>query len=1556
MKKNTSRTYILSVLLIAITILLNSCSGLFGGKVHNDDDRNTAGERILRLSADTSNRNGSRSVWPGQDYNPNITAFTDFKLISDSPISSITSWETYGSFNGSSIILNPTRSYTLRLTAKYKGGEWSSKAHTIPAGSSTANISFVLEPTGTGIFDISLDVTEVAEQAASIRLWISDTPVVNRTTTAPTATYDPNTTITWTDTHHTSGRYYALFEILDQNGASTIVGPETVYVFPGQDSVWAPVVTELNRKYKITFSLEGFEVNNNTGRADKDVKITANLVPGADFPEPYVQNIYETTRDLPNYDNELDIQDLFLPPTGYYFYRWWDGETLYQSGQPNAYSAGSPIRGGTFTDDITLYPLWIKGGNIYGYSTKEEIEAYITAQSQDSAEETITITFNRGFEESENNRTAWNTTIAALADSSVNTTNKKVDLQLNYLDRDWLIENVFPDPENPENPTPFTRIAGTKAEPNNWLESINPPYMSKIPAYAFYYCTALKSVSSNIDTPSEIGAYAFFNCSSFTQDLTSKEYLITIGEAAFSGSAITSITFARGLQTIGDSAFENCIALTTITTQSLNKLETIGNYAFKNTGISSISVKSTVTSIGDGAFTNCANLQTVKLPSDIEYIGKDALLNVPTIDTSNLTADSYPWYSYSYSEDEINSTSTSELGICETTDELVSALRGTDGSSPALRKKYIPTAALSATNLVLTSKAGTTHYGLAFSGEIASVYDLSPLQNLTVGAEGATIGLDLSRVTINDTTGINMFSELPNGFFAGYDREDDNSNAGTFTLKTDSGTAIGKVLKSIKLPQNLTAINGEALSGCPNLESVTIPSSVKNIYNVAFYCNQNLKEVIFEENSTLEFLGAMAFAYTPSLKAIPLPNSLKELSQQVFLCSGLERITIPDNADFTSNGVFYNCKSLKNVVIGSAVTMIDGCFEGCSSLETFEIKGHTSDWYIRTANTSNGLAYNISSLTDSSTIQSKMLDRSDDTMRSACLYSSLTAFANSTVDTMNFISAYYDQIRITLQVPFDSWEELAPLAGYNGSTPCTIDLSGATTTREMPEDFLNGKDSITVIPPGGAAATVSFTYDLEGFSFKSSFSYPAEGEIGSGTYQINQFEQDNGTTSGTLLLYNLTGVSESDLKDYLKTIILKYSDKAPLNPTEKVNYTLFEGLMEENNTITETQGQAPTDYDLFKIVTYKVNLGKCDGSAVKFTEELNSGWGIHEYSWNYYAAENSTFVEIFGYEGSALYENIDEFRTDFLSHTNAADKTSRATVENLPAGNFQGIEVTVSWINPTPITTVGELKSAADVGGTYALGADIKVSEPIPINASLSLLSVAGQTHTIIRSDDWTISEEDREPGTSGFKPMLYTNGSDINLTMENIILDGGYESEDIISSDSGLLNFSGNEIILTNVTFQNNWKDWDWANFSGLNLNCTTAVLDNCKFENLHISGSGSRAPGINILKGDVTIKDCVFGNNTVPDGYYGGEYEYGRDIWIDVAYSGGKVTITGTTRHLNASKELEIAIPTDKLGLLEIVSGQGNLTVTEIDGDNQDGDGHHYFNGEPLNPEPTP
>ena len=87
----------------------------------------------------------------------------------------------------------------------------------------------------------------------------------------------------------------------------------------------------------------------------------------------------------------------------------------------------------------------------------------------------------------------------------------------------------------------------------------------------------------------------------------------TIGEDAFRDcSALTSVTIPNSVTTIGKSAFEGCRTLTSVTIP--NSVTTIGVYAFFYCReLTSVTIPNSVTEIGDGAFTGCIyNHRTTK--------------------------------------------------------------------------------------------------------------------------------------------------------------------------------------------------------------------------------------------------------------------------------------------------------------------------------------------------------------------------------------------------------------------------------------------------------------------------------------------------------------------------------------------------------------------------------------------------------------------------------------------------------------------------------------------------------------------------------------------------------------------------------------------------------------------------------------------------------------------------------------------------------------------------------------------------------------------------------
>ena len=74
-----------------------------------------------------------------------------------------------------------------------------------------------------------------------------------------------------------------------------------------------------------------------------------------------------------------------------------------------------------------------------------------------------------------------------------------------------------------------------------------------------------------------------------------------------------------------------------------------------------------------------------------------------------------------------------------------------------------------------------------------------------------------------------------------------------------------------------------------------------------------MKEVVFEENSSLKRVGEDAFNNCSDLKNISLPEGLESLGKGCFAYSGLEEIIIPSSVTAIEHGAFSNCGGLKKV-------------------------------------------------------------------------------------------------------------------------------------------------------------------------------------------------------------------------------------------------------------------------------------------------------------------------------------------------------------------------------------------------------------------------------------------------------------------------------------------------------------------------------------------------------------------------------------------------------------------------------------------------------------------
>ena len=350
-----------------------------------------------------------------------------------------------------------------------------------------------------------------------------------------------------------------------------------------------------------------------------------------------------------------------------------------------------------------------------------------------------------------------------------------------------------------------------------------------------------------------IGAYAFSNCTGL-KSISIPSSVFLIGECAFAGCGLTSISIPSSVKSIGKEAFQSCSNLTSI---DLPPVTEIREFTFSYCpSLVSVNIPNTVTSIDMYAFRGCVNLTSIDIPASVTDMGGSYVYDVFSSCTS-LT-------SINVAEDNLQYCSVDGAVYTKDGRTLLCCPAGKSSIEFSENVKEIGMYAFTCCPFTsLTIPEGVTRIS-------SYVFDgCENLKSVTLPASLESFSGSVFAGFCSSLTGIYVAKDNPNyKSIAGVVYSKDGSELvrcpnGVSSMDIPSFvTALDEnsfsycyALTSITIPNNVTTIGGGAFNACARLKTVTIGSGVTNIEGDAFYYSREITDVYCYANpETLEWI------------------------------------------------------------------------------------------------------------------------------------------------------------------------------------------------------------------------------------------------------------------------------------------------------------------------------------------------------------------------------------------------------------------------------------------------------------------------------------------------------------------------------------------------------------------------------------------------------------------------------------------------------------------------------------------------------------------------------
>ena len=532
---------------------------------------------------------------------------------------------------------------------------------------------------------------------------------------------------------------------------------------------------------------------------------------------------------------------------------------------------------------------------------------------------------------------------------------------------------------------------------------------------AFYRCTDLEGIviPGNVST---IGTEAFYGCSglkSITFQGKAKDPALTIEEYAFySCSGIKELTLPENLKVLGAYAFGNISGLTTVTVETAIAEIEYSNGAFASEAgttyvkklilgpnvalfdVNGVFGSTSLTSVDvdpgnpnyeseDGVLFNKGKTRIVYypsgrpgsyvLPETVEEIGANVFFN-----NDNLTSITFGTKITTIGDSAFedcdlltsiiftNSTGTLTIGKkaffdCDSLTTVVlpegkdSIVIGDEAFSLCywLANINFPEGVTSIGHAAFNYCNGLTEISLPASLESLAFYSTSYQYTAMFATPASWEPETVAAAGTDNIDAFNYCVQLANITVA-----EGHTHYGAI-----DGVLYGKNAET----GALETLYFSPISNVGVSNKVTIPATVKEVKDRAFFSNRFIKAVDFEEreaSSSITF-GSEIFSSAGALESVSLPAGVTEIPDYMFRGASLKSIFIPNTVTRIGEGAFFACSTLEEVrfeeggtaplVIAdgtsesfgsggsSSYTNYYGAFAGCTSLKEIEFPERTTE-------------------------------------------------------------------------------------------------------------------------------------------------------------------------------------------------------------------------------------------------------------------------------------------------------------------------------------------------------------------------------------------------------------------------------------------------------------------------------------------------------------------------------------------------------------------------------------------------------------------------------------